>query len=160
MDEKILDIVLQRSLTLHQAYKHLRILKEYLTYQIFGAQQATLEKEDQAFIDQIDKDLLQQFTKDNLASEFEKILSQLEKIPVLVVYFGFQPDNELIKSISDWIKNNYSERIILDSKIDNNLIAGCSLVWKGIYKDYSLKAKIEDHRQEILTYLSQTLHRT
>lgn len=156
----MLEIILENSLTLQGVYKNLRILKEYLTSQIYGSEKQNLEKEDTEWIKQLDKTFLQQFNKENLSTEFEKIISNLEKIPILIIYFAFQPDNEQIKSVWLWLKKNYPERIILDVKTDLSLIAGCALVWKGSYKDYSLKSKIEENRQDILTDLLQIIHRT
>ena len=34
--------------------------------------------------------------------------------------------------------------------VDPRLIAGAALVWKGVYRDYSLRAKLEQKRQELL----------
>ncbi len=34
-------------------------------------------------------------------------------------------------------------------KVDPSLIGGAALAWNGQYKDYSLKARFEEHKKEL-----------
>jgi len=50
-----------------------------------------------------------------------------------------------------WLRENLDQpRLVFDFKVDPSLIGGCAFVYKGVYKDYSLRARISDNKDKII----------
>lgn len=79
---------------------------------------------------------------------------KLGSFKILRLSIAFEPTTESIESIFSWVKNNLGEGIILDIQTDKNIIGGAVIVFEGIYKDLSIKSKIntyfEDNKKKIL----------
>lgn len=71
-------------------------------------------------------------------------------MPVLLIYIAFEADDQTIYQIGMNLKKSFTSITLFDIKVNPALIAGCALSFGGIYRDYSLKAKIEDKKSEIL----------
>lgn len=146
----ILDIILQNTYTLPEAKHRLRILKEYLEAKIFGNSTLSFEPPDHAWLNSLPADFLKSFNKDNVSSAMENLEQQIKKLSPLILYLSFEPDKNTITAISLWLRQNLSQKPILEIKYDPTLIGGCALVKNGIYKDYSLKKRVEEQKDLIL----------
>lgn len=152
MDE-ILTIILKDTYSLSQLKHRLRILKSNLLKTFFGGesnQALSLTAQDLNWLRNLPESFYQKFTKDNIY----QILSDLEKgipnLPTLTMYLTFEPDDATLGQLGSVTRKTFSSpSLILDIKLDLNLIAGVALVWKGVYKDYSLRSKIESRKAEI-----------
>lgn len=146
----ILNIILANTYTLPDLKHRLRILRAYLEDRVFGNKNQVFESQDENWLNSLPLDLLNQFNKDNLTSLLENLEQQINELHPLVLYLSFEPDQNTITSISSWIRQNLSQKPVLEIKYDPSLIGGCALVKEGIYKDYSIKAKIEEQKDLIL----------
>jgi len=73
----------------------------------------------------------------------QNLIIMLDSFPVLHLTFATTlPEQNLIQ-IADWLSSNSKSKIILDITIDKNIIGGILIYQNGIYKDYSIKNKIE-----------------
>lgn len=152
MDNEILQIILQNTFTKLSLKHRLRALKNHLEKGLFGAQlnQPSSTAEDIQYLATLPKDFFVQFTKDNLSSTFAKIEDGINELPVLTIYLPFETDDAINLQIGSFARRAFKKIIILETKYDPSLIAGCAFSWNGIYKDYSLKARIEEKKIEIL----------
>lgn len=152
----ILNTILINTYSLTQLKHRLGLLKAYLEGQIFGIEKPQAFTQIDPWIKTLPQDLLSQFNKDNLTSIFESLQTQIAKLEVLTIYLTFDPDESTLTQAGEMVRKMYGSPreagriILLDVKYDPNLIAGAALVWKGLYKDYSLRSKIEDKKEEIL----------
>ncbi len=96
------------------------------------------------------KDFYGQFTPLNIETILNDLEKQVQKIPSLVVNLAFELPSEEADKLGRWLRSNVSANIMFNTKLDPTLIAGCAFSWKGVYKDYSAKAKIEQNRPQIL----------
>lgn len=71
------------------------------------------------------------------------LLETIEKMPVLTIKIGFEPREETIENISEWLQLKLGKNILLEAEVDKNIIAGALISYNGAYKDYSLKNKID-----------------
>lgn len=76
--------------------------------------------------------------------------NNISKLQVLILYLPFEVNDRIVEQIGQKTRIIFSQLLLLDIKYDPSLIAGCALVWKGILRDYSLKAKIEQEKAQIL----------
>lgn len=150
MDD-ILNIILQNTYSLTQLKHRLNLLKAYLEGQIFGIEKPqTFSSQEDPWIKNLPQNLLSEFNKDNLTLSFENIQKQILGLETLTLYLTFDPDELTLTQLGEHIRKTFGRIIMLDIKYDPNLIAGVALVWRGLYKDYSLKSKIEEKKGDIL----------
>jgi F0F1-type ATP synthase delta subunit len=150
--EEILAKVLENTYTKQELVKRVRILKSYIKDRIFSST-VTVDNIDASEIEwlsSLEVQFLNFFNKYNIDPIFKTLDEEILKVDPLTVYLAFEPDKQSIRSISHFLKEEYGRYILIDIKFDPNLIAGCALVWKGIYRDYSLRAKITSNRDEII----------
>lgn len=149
---EILDKVLEDTFTIYEARKRLRNLKNFLVNKLFaqGSKQDELNQEDLDFLNSLDEKFLSNFNKINLYQVFDALEESLNKISPLVIYLPFEIGHKESFQIGIWLRKNYGKNFLFEVKFDPSLIAGCALVWNGIYKDYSLKAKIAENQVQII----------
>ena len=148
---EILATVLKDTYSLTQLKHRLNLLKSYLLKAFFGNLEATpIPPQDLNWLNSLPEQFYQQFNKDNVYTIFNQLGSAVSKFTPLTIYLSFDPDDATLSQIGTNARKIFGNYLVLDTKFDGNLIAGCSLVWKGVIKDYSLRAKIEQRKAEIL----------
>ena len=139
--------------------KHrVRILKSYLINAIFSSKDTipSLEQQDLEWLSSPGEDFYKQFNKDNLYTIFNQLEAQITSLKPLIIYLPFESDDNIALQIASFARTKFNnQNICLDVKYDPNLIAGCALVWNGVYKDYSLRSKIEEKKAEVLDSFKQ-----
>ncbi len=144
----LLTLLLTNTYSLHQLKHRLATLKSYLDQQFFGGNIAIAAK-DLDWIKTLPTASLN-LNKDNLTTIFEEAQNQINNLSILTLYLTFEPDEQTITQIGEFARKTFGGTILLDIKFDPNLIAGAALAWKGSYKDYSLRAKIQERKGEVL----------
>ncbi len=148
--DQILSDILENTFTLTQLKTRLRVLKASLLKEFFGGE---LEQapEDLNWLSSLPKSFYLQFTKDNVYKLLEDLEKTIPTLPILTIYLTFEPNENALFQIGSFARKTYSTPLLLlDIKLDPALIAGCSLVWKGRQRDFSLRAKLEEKKPEIL----------
>ncbi len=152
MDQEILNTLLKDTFTQTSLKHRLRILKTTLLKKIFGSEAPNeqLSAEDLNWLNSLPASLYEKFNKDNVYQTFEQIETEVNSMPLLLVYLPFEANDQAISQVGGFIRKNFTNLSLFDIKFNPELIAGCALSWKGIYHDYSLKAKIEEKKGQIL----------
>ncbi len=152
----ILLLFLTNTFIYSDALRRVRVLDEYLDVQIFKGNKDLLSRfssDDSMWLESLSKDFLKSFSKDNLSTNIEQLKKGLQEISPLIIYIPVDlPKTDKI-SIAQKVRSNYGPNFLVDFKLDPTLIAGCALIWQGRYKDISLRKKIEDQKESILTVL-------
>lgn len=73
---------------------------------------------------------------------------ELKTVPQITLYLVSEPKDKVINQISEWIYLNLNKKILLNIQIDRKIIGGAVIVYKGIYKDYSLNEKLDQMLSE------------
>lgn len=143
--------ILQDTYSTTSLRHRLRILKSYISNHIFANQsQQEVAAEDSAWLSSLSPIFYQKFTAQNVTEIFNSIDVELKKIKILIMYLPFDADDTVAKQIGQYARRAYNQLILLDIKFDPNLTAGCALTWNGIYKDYSLRSKVQERKGDIL----------
>ncbi len=150
--DQTLNIILRDTYSLTQLKHRLNVLKSYLLKALFGNQEilAPLSKEDLTWLKSLPETFYQQFNKDNVYTAFANLHMQISKLTTLTIYLAFEPDEAALTQIGSYARKSFGTTLLLDTRFDPRLTAGCALSFKGIYKDYSLRSKIEEKKAEIL----------
>lgn len=148
----ILNIILENTYTLPDLKHRVRILKNYLEVKIFNKTSSEeIIPADSDWLSSLPKDFLFKFNKNNISEFFENLEQEINKISPLVIYISFDINEQVKSKINAWFRQNLTSKIIFETRFDPNLIGGLALTFNGIYKDYSLRARIEEQREVILT---------
>lgn len=152
MDTEILNTILQNTFSLAQFKTRVNLLKANLLKTFFGGngENTTPPLQDLNWLQSLPPGFYQKFNKDNVYSIFTELGKAQTKLPVLTMYLTFEPDDQTLSQIGEYVRKNFGQNLLLDIKLDPKLIAGTSLVWKGMIHDYSLKAKLQEKKTEIL----------
>lgn len=147
----VLNAILKDTYTLAQLKYRISILKNYLLQNLFGSQQKVeFGVKDTNWLKSLPPDFYQNFNKDNVYNLLSQIEKQKEGLKNLTIYLTFEPDDPSLAQIGNYARKSFGDNLLLDIKYDPNLIAGAALVWKGVYKDYSLRAQLAEKKEQIL----------
>ena len=83
----------------------------------------------------------QNIDKKNLDTTFafiNQIQQYIQNCSILELKIAFEPSLATKDLIISWLDKNLPEPLLVDIKTEEQIIAGCILTFKGIYKDYSL----------------------
>lgn len=168
MDE-ILAVILQDTYSLTQFKHRLRTLKSNLIETFFGethlastsgeessfgtgpTPEVNLAPQDLDWLKSLPSGFYQNFTKDNVYQVFTNLEGEIPKLKILIMYLSFEPDDVTLNQIGQASRKAFaSPLLLLDIKLNPILIAGPALSWKGVLRDYSLKAKLTERKEEIL----------
>lgn len=148
----LFDQILEDTYTQTDALRRLRLIKYLATAKLFGSSKEKEEEtlaEDSAWLSTQDKTLAL-LTRENVYQETETASDKILSIKPLIVYLPFELLYQEVQKLGQHLRTTYGKNFLVEVKIDPNLIAGCALVWKGVYKDYSLRQKIQEQKEKIL----------
>lgn len=155
---ELVDQILFNTFIQTLALKRLLLLKNLAIGKLFGQKDSAkaadaVSSEQQMWLDSLDKDLFHHFTQSNVYKLFDDAEKVIKEIKPLTVYVSFDLPEKEISKIGQLLRQDYGKNFLIEIKLDPNLIAGCAFVWNGIYKDYSLRHKINENRQAVLSTL-------
>lgn len=78
-----------------------------------------------------------------LVQFFGKVQEKITTMPVVTITMAIDPPEETIQAISEWFVLNTSRQAVFDIQVDSRLIAGITLGYRGIFKDYSIRQTVE-----------------
>lgn len=150
--DNILSTVIKTTYSLTQFKHRLSVLKSYFLQNFFNTEgQIASLPDDSAWLKSLPDQLIKSFNKDNIYKIFEDLEKQISTIKALTIYLTFEPDNESLKQIGERARKTFGNpTLLLDVKYDPKLIAGAALSWNGLYRDYSLREKIEERKLAVL----------
>lgn len=77
-------------------------------------------------------------------SFIETVKQTVSEFPEVTITLAFAPTQEVITVISGWFSVHAKKAMILDIAVDKSLIGGVIIGFNGMYKDFSLKKKLQD----------------
>lgn len=81
-------------------------------------------------------------------SSIEKVLSkakeELKNFQTVKITIAIEPTENTITLIHDWFINNLKINILLDINTDKSILGGIIISLDGVYKDLSVKKKLEE----------------
>lgn len=100
-------------------------------------------------IDRTAKVALEGVNKDNLEDIFARVQKEVEDTSELTLYLNFVPTDEVKNDVGRRARKLFGPATLLDFRVDPGLIAGAALAFGGVYKDYSVRSKLEKYDKEI-----------
>jgi len=76
----------------------------------------------------------------NFLNHIKEVVSSL---PVATIAFAIEPNEQILKNVSDWFILNLKKQVLIEPEIDHNLIAGTVVSYQGKRLDSSVKSVFE-----------------
>ena len=77
------------------------------------------------------------------ANYFRELAKYLASLPKIKVEFAFDPSVDFTDKVSKFINKDSVEKIVLDVSVKPEILAGAKIEFKGIFKDYSYREKLD-----------------
>ncbi len=146
--------IITNTYTVKTLKNRVRFLRSYLNRAKFDQnpnKEQNLSPEELIWIESLAEEHLLDVDTKSVSPMMDELDEMVEKTEALTVYFPFDPPSEEIDTLGSWMRSNFGKsELIMDIKYDPALIGGCALVWKGLYRDFSVRKKIQDEKQQIL----------
>lgn len=146
--------------------RKLRILKELINYKVFKApqadghlllehfrQQSSLYQE-QSWLEKF-LPLIEQITASNIDPIIQTLENLSQSVQMIILYTPFSMPEDYQEKVGSWIKQNLGSNFFIDLSVDPELIGGCAISYKGIYRDESLSALIKRQETDIIASLKE-----
>ena len=123
MEEKILNEILKDTFTLEALRKRVQVLKLILEREIYRPNTGEVQKSDieisqTEWLSKFDKELITGMTSQMYSSLSERIEKFIEGVVPLTIYFVFIPDEDMLKKIGGWLRENLEQpRLVFDLKV-------------------------------------------
>lgn len=154
MEKNLFNKFLANSYFTQEIRARFNVLRAYLIAQFYNSKpENEFKPEELVWLKSLGTDFYKDFNRTNVYQLLDFIDAEIKKIKPLIIYTAFEISELEEGKLGLWLRKNFGADIIAQLKIDPNLIGGCALSWKGIYKDYSLKARIDQKHAEIITSL-------
>ena len=88
-------------------------------------------------------------TEDTFNDIYSPAKKTVEAVKELTVYVAEELDGGQVARLGKKARELFGEEIFLEFKVDPTLTGGAALVWNGIYKDYSVRARFEEKKGEL-----------
>lgn len=147
-------LILKSSSTKSEALLKLRALSAYVSAELFGGQYQpdAAEEELTDWVKEASQEIISGFDKKSFTTIFTGAEKAIKAADAIVIYLPFDLSGDNLAAISKKANS------LLEIKIDPSLIAGCAIANKGVYKDYSVRAKIAEQHQEIIKLIKSDKH--
>jgi F0F1-type ATP synthase delta subunit len=79
----------------------------------------------------------------SLAALLEGYLNEAKQIKILRMTLAFEPYNDSISAIHEYIAQNMNTQIVLEFRYDPKIVGGAIIEYEGKFVDYSLRKKLD-----------------
>jgi len=80
-------------------------------------------------------------------SHIQHAMQELKKtgptFPVVTLKLGYDPTRKHLETFSAWFFTHFETKVILEILVERNLLGGAYITFKGLFKDHSLKSKLQ-----------------
>lgn len=139
--------IIKNSFSKQEALSRLAELRLATEEKVFGTGSLNSQQEE----------MVKEVNKDNLTRVFETAEGEIRETEALVVYTARELPEIMAGRLGKKARELFGETVFLDWKVDPALLGGTALAWRGQYRDYSLRKKLEEKKEELRTILNLKL---
>lgn len=152
--EEIVKEFLEDVYTKDQALEKFDLLEKFLVDKFFSSSSPQLPSSLKGLSDEF----YNYFTREEVYQKLSSLEKTLNRLKPLIIYLAFDPPQREIRELGRFIKDRMDKDIILEIRKNPSLVAGCALVWKGRYRDFSLRKIFQEKNDKILDIFSRYLN--
>lgn len=106
-------------------------------------------------LNQFGEEFFKLFDPTSLSEQLTQIEKSLESTKTVTIHIPFEMPESEVEKTGIWFKANLGKEAIFELLFDASLIGGCTLSYKGLEKDYSIRQKIKDNKSRIIETLAE-----
>lgn len=149
----ILTTFLKETYYQSQISHRLQVLRGFLLKHFFNAPPVQTNQQDSDWLKSLGDDFFKNITQKNVYQVLTKLEKDAKNLQTLTVYLPFEMPDEEKNKLGLYLRTNFKKDLILEIKLDLDLIGGAALSWKGVHKDYSLRERIDQNHDKVLSSL-------
>ena len=165
VEDRLLAIMLSNTYTKADFKRRLRILREYIEATGFttGGKKTTiaawLKTKTEPIVDALavttwSKDIDELLHTKNIYQVAQQLEEHVHALPVVTIYLPFTPPEDEIPQIGEWARKNLDPNVLMETRIDQYVTGGCGIVWKGVYRDFSLNFIMDKKRDAVMAAIN------
>jgi F0F1-type ATP synthase delta subunit len=108
-----------------------------------------IKKKDQ-FITLLRDNKVNIFANSDLETFINTIQDKIANLPILSLTIAFEPNEETLNVLSEWLFLNIHKEVLFDINIDTKLIAGAAISFNGKYADCTIKSRFDQIFKDVI----------
>lgn len=96
--------------------------------------------------------------KEKIRNFLTELKAKLQNFKTLKLTLAIEPSKETLERINNWVRLNMGNGIIPEIEQDPRIIGGAIIEIDGIYKDYSLKKRLDEAFEKRKTEIAKLLY--
>lgn len=87
----------------------------------------------------------------------EGLKGQVNSLPVITLYVASNVSEKFLQETSDSLSKTLGRQVLLDIEIDKTLVAGAGIGINGMYKEYSVRSRLEEYlgKNKLSSFIKQ-----
>jgi len=74
----------------------------------------------------------------------EQLIDSLNHLDIVRITLAMKPSETLVAKVSEWLRAETGTKVILDIKVNEDIMGGIVIDYQGKYGDYSARTKVAD----------------
>jgi hypothetical protein len=100
-------------------------------------------------------DVLESLSAGTISETFSELTSRIAALPELVLYAPVRLSSESLDRIGGWCRQYIDNRVLIDTRLNPEVVGGCAFVWKDRYYDFSLPYFIQKYKHDFSSMLNR-----
>lgn len=96
--------------------------------------------------------------RDQARDFLQKLKNKLQSLKTFKLTISFEPTDEIIDKLYEWIKTNIKDNVILEIYHDKTILGGAIIDYEGFYKDYTLKKMLDETFEKKRDVISKLIY--
>jgi len=165
---KIISIMLQNTYTTDDLVERLEFMRKYYNKSLFTeggniSLQDVIKDECDEYTLSALKQWVDKFTIENIQpiiifEALSTVQEDLKGVPSVILYVPVRFTHEQVEGFGVWFRENVQPNILISLRTDPRATGGCSLVWKSMFYDFSLKYFIEREKEKVVSMFNTYSH--
>lgn len=130
-----------------------------ISQQLFTVKNQAKDLLSEQFSSELAAAILEHFRQNKLdidnQQDFHTFVTQFEEfaqsLPIVSITLGISPTDKIAQKITQWIRSQLDTVHIIAFSTDTSLIAGATVGYRGLFKDFSIKKQLEDYFEKNTT---------
>jgi hypothetical protein len=89
--------------------------------------------------------------REELIACLDKERQEILKMPRIKLTLAVNSEDSFLNKIYAWFSTNTEKTFLLDISVDASIVGGLLITYNGLYRDYSLKAKLDNYFNKFST---------
>jgi len=89
--------------------------------------------------------------KEAIASYLDRTKEEILKMSRIKLTMAINPDSALLDKMFSWFKDAAGKELLMDISINPGILGGLLVTYKGLYRDFSLKSRLDNYFKRFST---------